>query len=345
MSNINKHNYEAFYLDYLEGNLSEEDTARLFQFLENNPDLKSELEDIELVKLDADTEVKFDKEALQQNINDSNVEDYIIESVENIIDKDDAIELEKYLSKSEQARILAERYKKTVLSKQDIRFPEKEKLKQKSTVIYYITPLVSAAAIALIILLLKPFSTERQYTPVAEQQTEKTGTEEPDKKVIVEETDVVEKKQEPGEANDIKLHKEPIIAVSEAEQEKPIQSLAAAEDPVLRDEEGLGKTEPKNIESFENQQMESIAIEKLPDITNESDEPVIQQAAKTQQEKEIISTERRKINLLSIAQKGLKLLCKLNERDCNVISNFTSSGQLKSVTLETDKRKITTPAI
>ena len=44
MSNINRNNYEAFLLDYVEQNLTAELVAELMLFLEQNPDLKAELE-------------------------------------------------------------------------------------------------------------------------------------------------------------------------------------------------------------------------------------------------------------------------------------------------------------
>ena len=39
---ININNYESFYIDFLEGNLSVEMKALFEQFLENNPDLIEE---------------------------------------------------------------------------------------------------------------------------------------------------------------------------------------------------------------------------------------------------------------------------------------------------------------
>ena len=44
MEKITTYNYEAFYLDYLEGNLDENAQVMLFTFLDANPVLKSELE-------------------------------------------------------------------------------------------------------------------------------------------------------------------------------------------------------------------------------------------------------------------------------------------------------------
>ncbi|MBC8005772.1 MAG: hypothetical protein H7X84_09885, partial [Verrucomicrobia bacterium] len=40
---ITRDNYEAFFLDYLEGNLEETLIDQFLDFLEKNPDLKEEL--------------------------------------------------------------------------------------------------------------------------------------------------------------------------------------------------------------------------------------------------------------------------------------------------------------
>ena len=63
MSLITKNNYEAFLLDYVEGNLSPEHTAELMLFFENNPELKEDLDDFALLTLDVpETQLK-NKEA------------------------------------------------------------------------------------------------------------------------------------------------------------------------------------------------------------------------------------------------------------------------------------------
>ena len=40
---INRNNYEAFFIDYLEGNLDEKMVDDFIEFLQQNPDLKEEL--------------------------------------------------------------------------------------------------------------------------------------------------------------------------------------------------------------------------------------------------------------------------------------------------------------
>lgn len=65
--NINKHNYEEWMVDHLEGNLSPSQEAELEQFLQQNPDLRSELEMFSNTILVADKAVVFpDKELLRR---------------------------------------------------------------------------------------------------------------------------------------------------------------------------------------------------------------------------------------------------------------------------------------
>ena len=51
--NVNRDNYESWFLDYLDGRLDAGQTGMLMSFLEFNPDLKEELEGMELLKLEA----------------------------------------------------------------------------------------------------------------------------------------------------------------------------------------------------------------------------------------------------------------------------------------------------
>ena len=53
MERIGKHNYEAFLLDHMEGNLDAAGTEALFAFFEQYPELKPEfLDDIESISLE-----------------------------------------------------------------------------------------------------------------------------------------------------------------------------------------------------------------------------------------------------------------------------------------------------
>ena len=332
MSKINQHNYEAFYLDYLEDNLSAEATAQLLLFLENNPVLKSELEEFELIELKANPEVKFDKETLQQNINKNNVGDYIIASIENEIEPEDTLDLTDYLNNSAEAMALAERYKKTILSKQNILFPEKNKLIKKSAVIYYLTPLISAAAVALIFLLINTLTTEKQFSPARLQQVENNETNTSNIKLPASENVIVA---------EIKTVEEPDIVI-DTKSEDPVELANIAEN---REPVKLKKLEPKTFISIGNNWQQSIASTNIQETTNEFSENVTLSVIETQQEPIVSSTKNRKISLWRIAELGVKGFNKLNERDFALTPNYTGSGQIKSVTLITNKRNITAPVI
>lgn len=63
MSSINKQNYEAWFLDYFEGNLSPELSELLFQFLEENPQYEDEFNSFEAIALEPAV-LEFDAKSL-----------------------------------------------------------------------------------------------------------------------------------------------------------------------------------------------------------------------------------------------------------------------------------------
>ena len=60
MSRINLDNYEAWLLDYSEGNLSAEDTAELMLFMQVNPELEIDLNDMNFPAIAGDEKLRLD---------------------------------------------------------------------------------------------------------------------------------------------------------------------------------------------------------------------------------------------------------------------------------------------
>ncbi|MES2589940.1 MAG: hypothetical protein V4622_13260 [Bacteroidota bacterium] len=163
---INIENYEVFYLDYLEGNLSEEETRAFLLFLEENPHLKAEEELTSFVleenqNLDSKfiSELKvFDKTA---SITAENHENFMIASVENILSATKQIELKDFISKDENyASELAFYHQTKLKADTNIVYSEKSKLRRGIIVPMYIK-LVSVAAVLAIIFLAIPNQTEK----------------------------------------------------------------------------------------------------------------------------------------------------------------------------------------
>ena len=140
---INKNNYEAFFLDYYEGNLAPQQVAELMLFLEEHPGLKKEfsafenisLTTLETLPLNLNKEFVFEgKEKLKKTeieINPSNYEYYIIATIENTIALPEKKKLQEFLEKNQEYNKEAELYKKTILYvDKTIVFENKNELKR-----------------------------------------------------------------------------------------------------------------------------------------------------------------------------------------------------------------------
>jgi hypothetical protein len=160
---INIENYEAYYLDFLEGNLNEVDMFEFSDFLKQHPELKIE-EDILDFKL-VPTE-KLDKSYLNElkvfdeseSICENNYEYFMISSIEKQLNSSKEIELQDFISKNKIYQNEYNLYQKSRL-KADLTqvFEDKKSLKQAMVIpMYY--KLISIAATVILALLLIPFS-------------------------------------------------------------------------------------------------------------------------------------------------------------------------------------------
>ena len=96
--NINKSNYESWFLDYYEGNLSALQVAELFLFIEQNSSFKTEFELFYPVKLTSSKDEIFEtKEELKRNvITISNIDYYLIGELENELNLQEKIKLKDF---------------------------------------------------------------------------------------------------------------------------------------------------------------------------------------------------------------------------------------------------------
>jgi hypothetical protein len=96
--NINRNTYEIFIIDYLEGNLNPVQVSELLLFLEQNPDLKQELENLELVYLTQNEITPIDKTHLKKpefNLIKKSFEHLLIANIEGDNTPDESSELIK----------------------------------------------------------------------------------------------------------------------------------------------------------------------------------------------------------------------------------------------------------
>jgi hypothetical protein len=128
---INRNNYEAFFIDYLEGNLDEKMVDDFIEFLQQNPDLKEELSLFETVSIGQE-EITFSKKELllkgKYDI-ENEFNQAAIARLEGDFSALEKIEFENYLSAHPDKQKEAELFSKTKLQPdKSLVFSKKKKL-------------------------------------------------------------------------------------------------------------------------------------------------------------------------------------------------------------------------
>ncbi|TNF00299.1 MAG: hypothetical protein EP322_01645 [Bacteroidetes bacterium] len=162
MEKISIFNYEAYYLDYLEGRLNEDDTRELLAFLKAYPECQIEMEDIEdlsfaegmeNVRFTGKSQLKMTEE--DDLITPDNVEHFMIADHEGLLDQDKRDELKISLAKlGLEDRYMG--YGQTYFSPDtSIKYANKEGLKHKTVVLTWYW-YAAAAVIAFVLFTLLP---------------------------------------------------------------------------------------------------------------------------------------------------------------------------------------------
>ncbi|NVO03737.1 MAG: hypothetical protein HXX09_13655 [Bacteroidetes bacterium] len=140
---ITRDNYEIFFIDYWDGNLTPEQSIELLDFLELNYDLKEEFDSFENLNIIADNNIKFDnKESLKKPeiietnlVNSSNYTDFFIAKLEGDLSIIEEAELNIFLSKNSNLLQEFNLFQSTkVVADNSIQFSNKDSLKKKEIV-------------------------------------------------------------------------------------------------------------------------------------------------------------------------------------------------------------------
>lgn len=132
MSNINRHNYEAFLLDYLEQNLSPNMVAELMVFLEQNSDLKEEFDELQAFEVLEPTSVPFDNKA---TLKKDALDNLMIAEIEGINTSQETKTLKHILKADKTAKNDFTLFQQTKLKAKKIIFEDKNTLKKEADII------------------------------------------------------------------------------------------------------------------------------------------------------------------------------------------------------------------
>jgi len=153
MININRHNYEEIFIDYLDGNLDYHDVAELMLFLSENPDLDAELDGLQAISINnkpTKLPIKHLLKKEEGTLSGFAIDDKCIAKLEGDLSKNELKEFNSDLFNDEKLRNNLLLVLKTKLKKdKTIVYPFKDELKKQNVRKLYIKGFYKYAAIFL----------------------------------------------------------------------------------------------------------------------------------------------------------------------------------------------------
>lgn len=228
---INRNNYEAYFIDYLEGTLDERLVNHFLEFIKLNPDLKEELDLFESVSVMPENISFQKKDTLYKEKYDSEKEfnNTAVASVEGDISTQEKLEFELYLAKHPEKRKELALFAQTKLvADQSISFNNKNKLYRKSRrkiVLYWSARVAAILILAFAVFTL--FDKTSNKIPVENQFAEVKNN--GDKQESVKTTEVKTKTIEEEKVTPVKLKKETPKPVVKNTRPKKIASKSINE--------------------------------------------------------------------------------------------------------------------
>ncbi len=151
---ITRDNYEPFFMDFLDGNLEEDQINQFLDFLEQNPDLKSELQLVGKLKLPEEKIVFSGKQELYKNDSEeqSLFDHEAVAYLEGDLNSEERTAFEAYLAAHPEMQKEYNRFAKTRLAADSgITFPNKQRLYRKSGSVLFLNRVARAAAVLVLL--------------------------------------------------------------------------------------------------------------------------------------------------------------------------------------------------
>lgn len=314
MKTINQHNYELFFIDFLDGNLSKSQITGLNKFLSENPKLKQELETFETIKLEPEL-IKFEqkdnliKQTQSQFFEITQFEYLSVAETENEISKTEKAELEKEINKDSSKHKDLKLFKKTKLEADtNIIFINKKLLIRKITPFYIKISSYAAAAIVAMLLILNQDVFQNKLNNSTE--TKQISS-------------ISEKKHNAKQSAHLNL---PIIIEKESKQEP----------------EYFHKQTNKEILAFRDKEPQSeINLYKelyvhIPKIKREaliSNKPKLEMKEKLSLPVYATNTKIKKVNMWRYAETGLNIWKKISSSDIEMNNRYKENGSIEKLRL------------
>ena len=157
--NINRHNYEEYFILYLDNELSDAERSMVETFVQHNPDLKDELDILLQSRLLPDNNIVFDnKEELMKAADDpaihlSNYEEWLTLYVDDELSLEQKKQVEKFIALYPKVQQEISLLQKAKLQPEEIVFPYKESLYRRTEKVRVIQMNWRKIAVAVVLLL------------------------------------------------------------------------------------------------------------------------------------------------------------------------------------------------
>jgi hypothetical protein len=222
-------NYEIWVIDWLDGNLSDQQAEDLMVFLNENPDLKDEIEGIALVNLRSGKNFFFGKESLKKtagSFSQSQFEHLCIAYLEDDLNLDQRSELLEIISNDENKKREFDQILKLKLKPPLFSYAGKKRIKKLTTgqkIIRMAAAGLSAAA-AVLVLVVVFLSSPSDLTKDKKQALNSTN---PDTLIVPLYPSIVVKDKEPSTSQKRILH--PKLKITIPETQIPEQNVLIAQ--------------------------------------------------------------------------------------------------------------------
>ncbi|WP_297098736.1 hypothetical protein [uncultured Draconibacterium sp.] len=203
MKEINRTNYEAYFIDYLEGNLDEGMIDSFIAFLKANPDLKQELELYEPISLEPEKIAFSNKTELYKSNfdNEEAFDNAAIALLEGDLSANEKQEFETYLASHPEKEKQAAAFQNTILTAdENIVFAHKKKLYKKApgkTILLWTSRVAAVLVLGLVIFNL----VNRNNTAVENTSQQIAEVEKAPQKTIEETPEILSENNEQVEEN------------------------------------------------------------------------------------------------------------------------------------------------
>lgn len=230
MMEITRENYEAYFIDYLEGNLDVALVDRFIEFLQENPDLKEELKLFESVAAVPETTSFARKKQLYKEIYDLDEEfdRTAIANMEGDLLETEKQSFQKYLAAHPEKNREIALFEKTFLkADENVLFEHKNQLYKKST--RKIVFLWAGRVAAILILALAIFSLLDRNTKTVLPENQMAQVQEKTETKTEVPKEVVPKSETPVQTEKKKTDTKPETQVTEKKNQKKKESRSLRE--------------------------------------------------------------------------------------------------------------------